>query len=127
LQFETFDYNDFINNIRFALNSEEKLNAVDIELDKVETLIMLLEKKLESIPQEYFNSVPQPQTQQMPQQQQQQQQQPVQQTPTGQIQQGQAPVGQPTPNQPDSQVQQKPAEEPPKEEEKPPELDGEQT
>ena len=46
---------DFIN--RFAYFSEEKLLYLDENVEKLETQLILLEKKLETIPAEYFANV----------------------------------------------------------------------
>jgi len=46
---------DFIN--RFAFFSEEKLLYLDENIEKLETLLILLEKKLETIPAEYFANI----------------------------------------------------------------------
>lgn len=55
---------DFIN--RFAFFSEEKLLYLDENVEKLETQLILLEKKLETIPAEYFanvnTTISQPQT-----------------------------------------------------------------
>lgn len=67
---------DFIN--RFAYFSEEKLLYLDENVERLETQLILLEKKLETIPAEYFSNIntqisapvsqpqPQPQTQTQP-------------------------------------------------------------
>lgn len=46
---------DFIN--RFAFFSEEKLLSLDESIDRLETQLILLEKKLETIPPEYFANI----------------------------------------------------------------------
>lgn len=46
---------DFIN--KFAYFSEEKLICLDENIDRLETQLILLEKKLETIPPEYFANV----------------------------------------------------------------------